>query len=228
MLCTEPVLLLFCIYNAFAYSLVCEWNHQADCNVSILTGGPTVDLLFESFPIVFVNHRGWTPFEASLPFLAVFMGVIVAGPVMAIYNIYFFEPRAEKYGRVFPEARLPPMVLGGITLPIAFFIFGWTNNSYPVAQIIAAVMLGFSYLLIFQSGLNYIIDAYEEFVASAVAANTFSRSILAATFPLIARPLFNNLSVPWASTLLGCVSAILACESCWLGAAWMFADLNGF
>lgn len=148
-----------------------------------------------------------------MPFLAVFTGVIVAGPVMAIYNLYFFEPKAEKHGRVFPESRLPPMVLGGITLPIAFFIFGWTNNVTPVAQIIAAVMLGFSYLLIFQSGLNYIIDAYEEFVASAVAANTFSRSILAAAFPLVARPLFLNLTVPWASTLLGCLSALLACES---------------
>lgn len=45
--------------------------------------------------------------------------------------------------------------------------------------------------------------------ASAIAANTFCRSMVAASFPLFSRQMFNNMGIQWASTLLGCVAAIL-------------------
>jgi hypothetical protein len=44
--------------------------------------------------------------------------------------------------------------------------------------------------------------------ASAIAANTFLRSCLAAGFPLFARQMFDNLGIEWAATLLGCVAAV--------------------
>ena len=45
--------------------------------------------------------------------------------------------------------------------------------------------------------------------ASAIAANTFLRSLFGAVFPLFATYMFDALGVNWASTLLGCVALIL-------------------
>lgn len=45
--------------------------------------------------------------------------------------------------------------------------------------------------------------------ASAIAANTFLRSLFGAVFPLFATYMFDALRVNWASTLLGCVALIL-------------------
>lgn len=45
--------------------------------------------------------------------------------------------------------------------------------------------------------------------ASAIAANTFCRSLVASSFPLFSRQMFNGMGIQWASTLLGCVAAIL-------------------
>ena len=45
--------------------------------------------------------------------------------------------------------------------------------------------------------------------ASAIAANTFLRSLAGAAFPLFANQMFNGLGVQWAATLLGCVAAVL-------------------
>jgi DHA1 family multidrug resistance protein-like MFS transporter len=45
--------------------------------------------------------------------------------------------------------------------------------------------------------------------ASAIAANTFVRSIFAASFPLFSRQMFDNMGIQWAGTLLGCVAVIL-------------------
>lgn len=47
------------------------------------------------------------------------------------------------------------------------------------------------------------------FAASAVAANTFLRSIVGAIFPLFATYMFEGLGIQWASTLLGCVAVLL-------------------
>jgi len=47
------------------------------------------------------------------------------------------------------------------------------------------------------------------FAASAVAANTFLRSVVGAIFPLFATYMFNGMGIQWASTLLGCVAFAL-------------------
>ena len=45
--------------------------------------------------------------------------------------------------------------------------------------------------------------------ASAIAANTFLRSIAGAVFPLFSMYMFNGIGVNWSGTLLGCVAALL-------------------
>jgi len=45
--------------------------------------------------------------------------------------------------------------------------------------------------------------------ASALAGNTFLRSLCGAAFPLFASKLFTGLGINWAATLLGCIAAVL-------------------
>ena len=47
------------------------------------------------------------------------------------------------------------------------------------------------------------------FAASAIAANTFLRSLAGAGFPLFSQYMFKALGVNWAGTLLGCVALLL-------------------
>lgn len=62
---------------------------------------------------------------------------------------------------------------------------------------------------IFLQALNYLVDAYLMFAASAIAGNTFLRSLCGACFPLFSTYMFNGMGIQWASTLLGCVAAVL-------------------
>lgn len=52
-------------------------------------------------------------------------------------------------------------------------------------------------------------DVYGLYAASATAANTFLRSILAAGLPLAARPMYHNLGVGPATSVLGAVAAAM-------------------
>lgn len=63
---------------------------------------------------------------------------------------------------------------------------------------------------IFLQALNYLVDAYLMFAASAIAGNTFLRSLAGAGFPLFARQMFQGMGIQWAATLLGCVALVLA------------------
>jgi MFS transporter, DHA1 family, multidrug resistance protein len=45
--------------------------------------------------------------------------------------------------------------------------------------------------------------------ASAIAGNTFLRSLAGAGFPLFSTYMFEGMGIQWASTLLGCVAALL-------------------
>jgi hypothetical protein len=66
------------------------------------------------------------------------------------------------------------------------------------------------YVLLFSALLNYLADAYEIFAASAIAASTCSRSIAGAVLPFATTPMYRNLGVPWATSLL----AFLSLDTC--------------
>lgn len=61
----------------------------------------------------------------------------------------------------------------------------------------------------FQQCLNFLVDSYGPYAASAVSANTILRSVLACAMPVAARPMFENLGVGPAASLLGGVSCLL-------------------
>jgi DHA1 family multidrug resistance protein-like MFS transporter len=96
--------------------------------------------------------------------------------------------------------------------------FGWTGykaDVHWIAPTLSGLLSGFGLMAIFLQSLNYLVDAYLMFAASAIAANTFLRSLCGAGFPLFATYMFNGMGIQWASTLLGCVAAILVPVPIW-------------
>ena len=75
---------------------------------------------------------------------------------------------------------------------------------------LSGLCTGFGLMSIFLQALNYLVDAYLMFAASAIAGNTFLRSLCGAGFPLFARQMFEGMGIQWAATLLGCVAIVLA------------------
>jgi hypothetical protein len=68
-------------------------------------------------PIVYEENRGWNTLVGSLPFLGVLIGTFVAAAVNIAYSRWRFVPLVEKHGRVAPEHRLPPMMIGQFPYP---------------------------------------------------------------------------------------------------------------
>ena len=185
MLIQEPILLLITIYISLIYGILY--------------------LFFEAYPISFQKERGWNLGIGALPFLGIIVGVILGAIVVSWVTQTRFARKLKEQGRVVPEERLPPMILGSFMLPIGLFWFAWTSDKDItwVPQVVAGVPIGMGIFMIFLQGLNYLIDVYLMFANSAMSANTIVRSVAGAAFPLFATEMYHAMGVKWATSLLG-------------------------
>jgi hypothetical protein len=65
-------------------------------------------------------------------------------------------------------------------------------------------------LLIFVGFLNYLVDVYQMYAASAIAANTIARSACGAAAPLFTSQMFAALGVGGGGSLIAGVATLLA------------------
>jgi len=198
MLFTEPIVLLISLYMAFIYGLLY--------------------LFLTAYPLVFQGVHGMNPGVGGLPFFGMITGELLAGLAIALRQPGYNRKLAANNNIPIPEWRLPEVIAGGVSFSIGLFWFGWTGNYESVHWIVptlSGLMTGFGIMSIFLQSLNYLVDAYLMFAASAIAANTFLRSLCGAGFPLFATQMFRGMGINWASTLLGCVAAIAVPVPVW-------------
>ncbi|KAK2678527.1 Major facilitator superfamily [Fusarium oxysporum f. sp. vasinfectum] len=186
-----PICLLMSLYASFVYGIL-----YAN---------------LESFSIEYQEVRQWGPVVGTLPFITLLIGILCAAAVNIYNNKYYRRKLMENGYRAVPEARLPPMMLGGIVFTAGQFLFAWTSspsvNYWP--SIIGIALTGLGFTTIFQAALGYLIDTFTRYSASAVAANTFMRSMFSGAFPLFIIPMYHKLGVDWGITVFGCIAAAL-------------------
>ena len=168
-------------------------------------------LTFEAYPISFELDRGWSPGLASLPFISLFIGVVIACISIGVFSKTWYAKRLIRTKTLNPEDRLPTMIAGSIILPIGLLWFAWTSHASTiwVPQVIAGIFIGLGIILIFMSGVVYMVDVYLLNANSAIAINTFLRSLVAAGFPLFATYMYEGLGVDWATSVLAFVCIAL-------------------
>lgn len=95
---------------------------------------------------------------------------------------------------------------------VALFWLGWSASPdiHWIVPMLAGIPFGMGFFLIFVALINYLIDAYHEYAASAMAAASCCRSILGAVLPLAAVPMFRQLGIAWGCGLLGFLSLLMS------------------
>ncbi|KAH0491699.1 hypothetical protein TgHK011_003114 [Trichoderma gracile] len=113
-------------------------------------------------------------------------------------------------------ARIPPefflwyALIGAPAIPISFFWMGWT--AYPHisiwSPILASVLFGFGMFSVFVSTYMYLIDTYEVYAASALTMITLVRYVASGGMIEISIPMYKNLGIHWALTMLGLIALV--------------------
>ncbi|UZJ53743.1 hypothetical protein CBS101457_003063 [Exobasidium rhododendri] len=190
MLFFEPIVTVVALYASFVYAILY--------------------MSLEWVPIVFEDVRGWHPIVASLPFIALFIGVLAAMGLNLGSQPYYHRAVEANGGKAVPEARLPPIMIGSFFFCGGLFWFGWTSPAHYhwILPCFGLLFIGLGFSSIFQQCINFLVDSYPTYAASATSANTILRSLLAAGLPLAVQPMYRALGVPVSLSILGAFAGV--------------------
>lgn len=177
-LLSTPICCLMALYASFCYGILY--------------------MQLGAVPYIFGDLRGWTPLEAELPFIAICLGTFTGAAINILNQLAYNKAYHAAGDRAVPEKRLPPMMLGSVLFASGQFITAWTADPEVapwIAPVLGLYLMGCGFNTIFQAALNYLVDTFQKYAASSIAANTFLRSIFAAGFPLAISPLYTKLGV---------------------------------
>ncbi|KAH7128336.1 major facilitator superfamily domain-containing protein [Dendryphion nanum] len=187
MILTEPLVYCTCLYLSYAYAIFY--------------------IFFQSYPIIFTGIYKFNAGEQGLAFLPIGVGAIIsAGFYLAWDHILLRAKHLQKPWTKSEEMRrLPLACIAGPFFVLSLFWAGWTARAdvHWIVPVLSGIPFGIGYLCLFMALLNYLVDAYEIFAASAMAAASFTRSSFGAVLPFGAKPMYRALGVPWACSLLG-------------------------
>ncbi|KAB8289974.1 hypothetical protein EYC80_010301 [Monilinia laxa] len=171
---------------------------------------------FVSYAALFQKVYHHSPYEVGMAFFPLMIGSITAIPTIAIFDRLFYrEPRNEAIRtgtKVAPEKRLFPAMLGSVTLPMSLFWLAWTGRADipSIIPILSGGLFGFSFVLTMLCLPVYHSDFYTaHYSASMLAALTFMRFFISASFPLITPTILDTLGFTWANSMLGFVTVSL-------------------
>jgi len=174
-------------------------------------------LFFGAFPLVFSTVYGFNLWQYGLSFLGILIGMLIAiasDPIWHYLYIRQLDAHERKHGERAsePEYRLPPSIVGSWFCVVGLFWFGWTI--YPsvhwIVPIIGTSFFGIGIILTYVGIFTFLVEAFPLYAASALSANSFARSSFAGAFPLFGRQMYNTLGFHWATTLLGCLTLVMA------------------
>ncbi|KAL6722016.1 Synaptic vesicle transporter SVOP [Lecanora helva] len=184
----EPIVLFTSIYVAIVYGLMY--------------------MLFVAYPIVYRTGKGYNASTIGLMFIPMGVGILLGTACAPLVNMHYLKLCRQYHGKPPAEVRLIPMMFACWFIPIGVFIFAWT--SYPnfswIGPAMGGMPFGFGFLFLYNSANIYIVDAYQQQAASALAAVTFFRCMFGSTTVLYTAKIYEKLGFQWASSLIGFVS----------------------
>ncbi|KAI5252521.1 MFS general substrate transporter [Aureobasidium subglaciale] len=189
---TEAIVLCSCLYLSFVYAIFYMY--------------------FQAYPLIFEGTYHFNAGEVGLTFLPIGAGALLACGLYLYWDGVLQRAKARDPPAAWSQSeeyrRLPLACIGGPLLVLSCFWLGWTAREevHWAVPVLSALPFGMGFLLLFMSLVNYLVDAYEVFAASAMAASACSRSLFGAVLPFAARPLYARLGINWACSLLGFLS----------------------
>jgi len=101
-------------------------------------------------------------------------------------------------------------MMGGVLVPIGLFWFAWSSEPsiHWIVPIIAGIPFGTGVAQILQSLTTYLMDTYNIYFASAVAATIVMRSFCGAAFPLFSPVMFKALGDQWAMSVFAFLAVV--------------------
>jgi len=187
--------------------------------LSLLSGfsDALIFTFIESFTPVY-KQWGFSTEAIGLAFFPLLIGYIIAYFSFFPFIIKQTRIRKRDPDALAPEQRLYWLLWTVPLLPLGLFAFAWSSRGPQytpwIVPMLFSSLVGIANFTIYMATIDYMIEAYGPYSASATGGNGFARDFLAGVATMYATPLYSNLGnenhLAWASTLLGCLGVLVA------------------
>lgn len=141
---------------------------------------------------------GFSETQTSLAFVPIAIGNLISFAMCLGFNRWDKNKRSKDPERA-PESRLVFLLWTIWFMPVGLAILAWPGSWGPdygvpwIVPMIASCFIGIANYAIYYATIDYMIDAYKEYSASATGGNGFSRDFLAGIAFIYTGPLYQNL-----------------------------------
>ncbi|KAI8061547.1 major facilitator superfamily domain-containing protein [Gilbertella persicaria] len=164
-----------------------------------------------SLPHQLSIHYQFSSYQIGLSYLANGIGNALG----AFISGKLSDRQLNKYSqinekRTHLEARLPPMWIGIVLLPVGELVYGWCIqlNVHVMASLTGLFLLGLGVGFVQTPCNTYIVDSYQQHSASVMSVANLMRCISAGCTPLIAPTLIDQIGNGWSMTILAILSLL--------------------
>lgn len=164
-------------------------------------------LLFTTFSMVYTKQYHWGTGLDGLSFLGMGIGMCISLVLFGLISDRLLKKEAGN-GELKPEFRLLPMIPATLFISAGLFWYGWSvqAKTHWIVPILGTTLVGFGYIPVIVGIQTYLIDAFELYAASAMAASTVIRSLMGALIPLAGESMYASLGYGWGNSLLGFIT----------------------
>ncbi|KAH6689845.1 major facilitator superfamily domain-containing protein [Plectosphaerella plurivora] len=168
-------------------------------------------IMFSTMPAVFARQYHITGSIAGLTYLGLGVGSLLGVMTFSLFSNHAIKKIASDGKELKPEVRFRIAPLGALALPVGLFLYGWSadRGAHWIVPIIGMAVVGIANVVLFMSICLYLVDCFELYSASALAANTVMRSIGAGLLPLVGVRMIDTLGIGWGHSLMGFIAVAM-------------------
>ncbi|EQK99863.1 polyamine transporter 3 [Ophiocordyceps sinensis CO18] len=186
LLTTQPLVQVLALYNAFLYGIIF--------------------ILYTTFSELWMQRYGQSATIAGLHYISMGIGAAFAAEVCTHINDRIYAALCDRaHGNGRPEFRIPLMLPLTVVLGAGLFWYGWGAQQHLhwiMPDIGSALCMAGAATCAICVNI-YIVDAYGQYAASALAAVAVPRSLASFAFPLFAPYAYQRLGYGWTGSVLG-------------------------
>lgn len=209
LLATHPLIQILSLYSAYSFGLLY--------------------IVHSTFPTLWLERYHQSVSQSGLNFLSNAIGSTIGAQVGAPITDHIWQRLRKKAiaanssprdsePEIIPEYRVPLMLPGAIFVPIGILIYGWCGQyrSHWIGPNIGIAIFSAGTTVGTQCQTAYVVDAYPDFTASALAAITVLKFLAGFAFPLFAPRLYDTLDYGPGNTLLAGLAILLGIPMPWV------------
>ncbi|KAH8104012.1 major facilitator superfamily domain-containing protein [Cristinia sonorae] len=170
----------------------------------------TIPLLFGPTPQYGLFTYRWHNGNTGLAYLGAGTGCLLSIVTCMLVLNRSYRFLCQKYGEEKPEYRMVAMQFGMLIVPAGLLIYGWTAQAqlHFMLPLFGAGIFAFGMLMTYICIQTYLVDAFHQYAASALAGTIVLRSVFGALFTTFGTSLYKTLGYGWGTTVLALIATI--------------------